>query len=355
MNVRENSASLAGNVSLGGKLSVHRLGFGTMRLTGEGIWGPPKDRKGALTVLRRAVELGVNFIDTADSYGPYISEELIAEALFPYPKDVVIATKGGWNRPGPNQWTHDASPAHLRQAVEGSLKRLRLGRIDVYQLHIPDPIVPFEASVETLAELQREGKIRLVALSNVTQEHIERARKIVQNHGGHNRRNQRVAPVVDGLDFIFQKPRQIQDQRGLSQFRGLQRNRPHVKPAMRPVRAIQKKDRDQQQRSQSKKRENHRRMLQPFVVHLHGHDHDHESRNRPYQLLHQKFVSRSKPLLGHHGRGAENHDQPNEYQDRGHGEHPAIDADPLSHENSFHHGAAQTCRSLSAEFWTGDN
>jgi aryl-alcohol dehydrogenase-like predicted oxidoreductase len=179
MNVRENSASLAGNVSLGGKLSVHRLGFGTMRLTGEGIWGPPKDRKGALTVLRRAVELGVNFIDTADSYGPYVSEELIAEALFPYPKDVVIATKGGWNRPGPNQWTHDASPAHLRQAVEGSLKRLRLGRIDVYQLHIPDPIVPFEASVETLAELQREGKIRLVALSNVTQEHIERARKIV--------------------------------------------------------------------------------------------------------------------------------------------------------------------------------
>jgi pyridoxine 4-dehydrogenase len=179
MSVRENSASLAGNVSLGGKLSVHRLGFGTMRLTGEGIWGPPKDRKGALTVLRRTVELGVNFIDTADSYGPYISEELIAEALFPYPKDVVIATKGGWNRPGPNQWTHDASPAHLRQAVEGSLKRLRLGRIDVYQLHIPDPIVPFEASVETLAELQREGKIRLVALSNVTQEHIERARKIV--------------------------------------------------------------------------------------------------------------------------------------------------------------------------------
>jgi pyridoxine 4-dehydrogenase len=179
MNAKEDSAILAGNVSLGNKLSVHRLGFGAMRLTGEGIWGPPKDRKGALAVLRRAVELGVNFIDTADSYGPHMSEELIAEALYPYPKDLVIATKGGWNRPGPNQWTHDSSPAHLRAAVEGSLKRLRLNRIDVYQLHTPDPAVPFEASVETLAELQAAGKIRLVGLSNVTREHIERARKIV--------------------------------------------------------------------------------------------------------------------------------------------------------------------------------
>jgi pyridoxine 4-dehydrogenase len=179
MKTKENSAILAGNVSLGSKLSVHRLGFGAMRLTGEGIWGPPKDRKGALAVLRRAVELGVNFIDTADSYGPHVSEELIAEALYPYPKDLVIATKGGWNRPGPNQWTHDSSPAHLRAAVEGSLKRLRLNRIDVYQLHTPDPAVPFEASVETLAELQAAGKIRLVGLSNVTREHIERARKIV--------------------------------------------------------------------------------------------------------------------------------------------------------------------------------
>jgi aryl-alcohol dehydrogenase-like predicted oxidoreductase len=150
-----------------------------MRLTGEGIWGPPKDRHAALAVLRRAVELGVNFIDTADSYGPNVSEELIAEALFPYPAGLVIATKGGWNRPGPNQWTHDATPAHLRKAVEGSLKRLRLERIDVYQLHIPDPVVSFEDSVETLAQLKEEGKIRLVALSNVTQEHIERARKIV--------------------------------------------------------------------------------------------------------------------------------------------------------------------------------
>ena len=179
MNKKEVSASLAGNVSLGDELSVHRLGFGAMRLTGEGIWGPPQDRDRALAVLRRAVELDVNFIDTADSYGPHVSEELIAEALFPYPKGLVIATKGGWNRPGPNQWTHDATPAHLRTAVEGSLKRLRLDRIDVYQLHTPDPVVSFDVSVETLAQLRNEGKIRLVALSNVTREHIERARKIV--------------------------------------------------------------------------------------------------------------------------------------------------------------------------------
>jgi pyridoxine 4-dehydrogenase len=179
MNKKEVSASLAGRVSLGGELSVNRLGFGAMRLTGEGIWGPPRDRKRAIAVLRRAVELDVNFIDTADSYGPGVSEELIAEALFPYPKGFVIATKGGWNRPGPDQWTHDASPAHLRAAVEGSLRRLRLERIDVYQLHTPDPVVSFDASVETLAKLRKEGKVRLVGLSNVTREHIERARKIV--------------------------------------------------------------------------------------------------------------------------------------------------------------------------------
>ena len=179
MNKKEVSASAAGNISLGGEISVHRLGFGAMRLTGEGIWGPPKDRKGAIAVLRRAVELDVNFIDTADSYGPHANEELIAEALFPYPAGLVIATKGGWNRPGPNQWTHDATPAHLRSAVEGSLKRLRLDRIEVYQLHTPDPVVSFEASMETLAQLRNEGKIRLIGLSNVTQEHIERARKIV--------------------------------------------------------------------------------------------------------------------------------------------------------------------------------
>src|SRR5712675_2699969 len=179
VNTKKISASAAENISLGGEISVNRLGYGAMRLTGEGIWGPPKDRKGALAVLRRAVELGVNFIDTADSYGPHVNEELIAEALFPYPKDLAIATKGGWNRPGPNQWTHDATPSHLREAVEGSLKRLRVDRIDVYQLHVPDPVVPLAASIETLANMQSEGKIRLVALSNVTVEHIERARKIV--------------------------------------------------------------------------------------------------------------------------------------------------------------------------------
>jgi pyridoxine 4-dehydrogenase len=181
------SAANGGTITLGGEVAVNRLGFGAMRLTGEGIWGPPKDPAAAIAVLRRAVELGVNFIDTADSYGPNISEELIAEALSPYPEDLIIATKGGWNRPGPNQWTHDASPAHLRKAVEGSMKRLRLDRIDVYQLHVPDPMIPLDASIETLANMQAEGKIRLVALSNVTVEHIERARKIIPMASVQNR------------------------------------------------------------------------------------------------------------------------------------------------------------------------
>ena|SRR5215469_4232955 len=179
MNKKDVSAAAAGNISLGKEISVHRLGYGAMRLTGNGIWGPPKDRQQALALLQRALEAGVNFIDTADSYGPYVNEELIAEALFPYPKDLVIATKGGWERPGPNQWTHNATPSHLRKAVEGSLQRLRVDRIDVYQLHAPDNVVSLEASVGTLAELKREGKIHMVGLSNVTQEHIERARKIV--------------------------------------------------------------------------------------------------------------------------------------------------------------------------------
>jgi pyridoxine 4-dehydrogenase len=178
-NTKNLSDSPSGTISLGGELTVNRLGFGAMRITGDGIWGPPKDRATTIAVLRRAIEMGVNFIDTADSYGPYVSEELITEALAPYPKDLVIATKGGWNRPGPNQWTHDASPAHLRKAVEGSLKRLRLDRIDVYQLHTPDPAIPLAASIETLANMQSEGKIRFIGLSNVTVEHIERARKIV--------------------------------------------------------------------------------------------------------------------------------------------------------------------------------
>jgi pyridoxine 4-dehydrogenase len=176
---KEITAAKAGPFTIGGDLTVNRLGYGAMRITGPGIWGLPKDKQAALATLRRAVELDVNLIDTADSYGPDVSEELIAEALFPYPGGLVIATKGGWLRPGPGQWTHNGSPKHLTEAVEGSLKRLRLQRIDVYQLHVPDPAVSFEASVETLAKLREQGKIRHVALSNVTREHIERARRIV--------------------------------------------------------------------------------------------------------------------------------------------------------------------------------
>ena len=171
------NASQAGTITLG-DLTVNRLGFGAMRITGKGIWGQPDDHAGAIATLRRAVELGVNFIDTADSYGPNVSEELIAEALAPYREGTIIATKGGWQRPGPGQWTHNASPAHLREAVEGSLKRLRLERIDVYQLHTPDLAVSFEASMEALVQMQQEGKIRHLALSNVTREHLDRALKM---------------------------------------------------------------------------------------------------------------------------------------------------------------------------------
>ena len=172
-------AGQAGTITLGGDLTVNRMGFGAMRITGKGIWGPPDDVDAALATLRRAVELGVNFIDTADSYGPNVSEELIAKALWPYPADLVIATKAGWTRHGPGVWQHNASPAHLQEAIEGSLKRLRLERIDVYQLHVPDPAVSFEASMETLARLREQGKIRHVALANVTLEHIHRAQRIV--------------------------------------------------------------------------------------------------------------------------------------------------------------------------------
>ncbi|MFP5206641.1 MAG: aldo/keto reductase [Acidobacteriota bacterium] len=172
-------AAQAGTVTLGGDLTVNRMGFGAMRITGQGIWGPPPDRAGALATLRRAVELGVNFIDTADSYGPDVSEELIAEALYPYPAGLVIASKAGWTRHGAGVWQHNASPAHLEQALEGTLRRLRLERIDVFQLHVPDPAVSFDASMETLARLQQQGKIRHLALSNVTLEHVERARKMV--------------------------------------------------------------------------------------------------------------------------------------------------------------------------------
>src|SRR6266705_6575562 len=174
---------------LGGDLTVNRLGFGAMRITGEGIWGWPAERNNALKVLRRAVELGVNLIDTADAYGPEISELLIAQALYPYPEGLVIATKGGLIRPGPGQWVPDGRPEHLKQAVEGSLKRLRLERIDLYQLHRVDPKVPLEESLGALKEMKDAGKIRHVGLSNVSTDEIQGARKVVPIVSVQNRYN----------------------------------------------------------------------------------------------------------------------------------------------------------------------
>jgi pyridoxine 4-dehydrogenase len=165
--------------TIGGDLEVHRLGFGAMRITGRGIWGPPADPEECKRVLRRAVELGVDFIDTADSYGPEVSEELIAEALHPYPEGLVIATKGGLRRTGPGQWPRDARPERLKECCEGSLRRLRVDRIDVYQLHSPDPKVPFEDSIGALKELQDEAKIRHIGVSNVSLAELEQARALV--------------------------------------------------------------------------------------------------------------------------------------------------------------------------------
>ena len=174
------TATASGTFAIAGELEVNRLGFGAMRLTGPGIWGRPDDVGNAHAVLRRAVELGVNHVDTADSYGPNASEELIAEALHPYPDDLVIATKGGLVREGPGgDWPKDGRPEHLREACEGSLRRLRLERIDVYYLHRPDPDVPYEESVGALKELRDEGKIRHVAVSNVNMERLAIARGIV--------------------------------------------------------------------------------------------------------------------------------------------------------------------------------
>jgi pyridoxine 4-dehydrogenase len=165
---------------IGGDLEVHRLGFGAMRITGPGIWGPPADPGQAKAVLRRALELGVDFIDTADSYGPYVSEELIAEALYPYPDGLVIATKGGLTRSGPNQWSPDCRPERLKACCEDSLRRLRLDRIDLYQLHTVDPKVPYEDSIGALRELQEEGKIRHIGISNVDVAHYDEARSLVE-------------------------------------------------------------------------------------------------------------------------------------------------------------------------------
>ena len=179
MPLESTDASAAGSLVLGGELEVRRLGFGAMRITGHGIWGPPADPEGARAVLRRVVKLGINFIDTADAYGPAISEELIAEALHPYPDELVIATKGGLRRSGPGQWERDCSPEHLREACDASLRRLRVDRLDLYQLHAIDPKVPLEESVGALAELRQQGKVAHVGLSNVDLEQLERARRIV--------------------------------------------------------------------------------------------------------------------------------------------------------------------------------
>jgi aryl-alcohol dehydrogenase-like predicted oxidoreductase len=182
-------AIAAGTIDLGGDLTVNRLGFGAMRITGPGIWGEPPDRQEAKAVLRRAVDLGVNFIDTADSYGPEVSEDLIAEALSPYPDDLVIATKGGLERTGPGAWPHNARPEHLKQACENSLRRLRLDEIALYQLHRPDPAVPYEESVGALVELKAEGKIRHIGVSNVSEAQLRQAQRLTPIVSIQNRYN----------------------------------------------------------------------------------------------------------------------------------------------------------------------
>jgi len=183
------SATAAGTIDVGGDLTVNRLGFGAMRITGRGIWGDPPSRDQAIVTLRRVVELGVNFIDTADSYGPSVSEELIASALYPYPDDLVLATKGGLVRPGPNRWEPDGRPSHLRAACEGSLRRLRLEQIPLYQFHRPDPRVPLAESLGEIAALKDEGKIRHVGVSNVSEAQLREAQRILPIVSVQNRFN----------------------------------------------------------------------------------------------------------------------------------------------------------------------
>lgn len=197
------NARKSGTFRLGGNLPVHRLGFGAMRITGEGVWGPPRDRKEALAVLRRAIELGVNLIDTAESYGPHVSEELIAEALHPYPKGLVIATKGGFDRPGPGKWQVNGRPERLREELEGSLRRLRVERIDLWQLHRIDANVPEADQFGAIQEFRREGKIRHAGLSEVSVEQIERARRffpVVSVQNRYNLADREWEGVVDYCD-----------------------------------------------------------------------------------------------------------------------------------------------------------
>jgi pyridoxine 4-dehydrogenase len=203
------NAAAAGTIDIGGDLTVNRMGYGAMRITGQGIWGPPPDRDRAKAALRRAVDLGVNFIDTADSYGPAISEELIAETLYPYPDDLVIATKGGLVRPGPGRWDPDGRPEHLREACEGSLRRLKLDQIPLYQFHRPDPRVPITESIGTLVDLRNEGKIRHIGVSNVTEEQLREMQKLtpivsVQNrYNLGDRSSESMVDVCDSEDIVF--------------------------------------------------------------------------------------------------------------------------------------------------------
>jgi pyridoxine 4-dehydrogenase len=210
-------AASAGTIGVGGDLTVNRLGFGAMRITGNGVWGPPADRDEAKAVLRRAVEAGVNFIDTADSYGPHVSEELIGETLYPYPDDLVIATKGGLERTGPGQWPVNGRPEHLVEACEGSLRRLKLEQIPLYQFHRPDPAVPLEDSIGALVTLKEQGKIRHLGLSNVTEEQLRLAQQLtpvvsIQNrYNVDDRRSESLVDLCEQEQMVFLPWAPIQD------------------------------------------------------------------------------------------------------------------------------------------------
>ncbi|HEU4424855.1 MAG TPA: aldo/keto reductase [Pilimelia sp.] len=222
-------AGRAGTIDVGGDLTVNRLGFGAMRITGDGIWGQPADRDDAKAVLRRAIELGVNFIDTADSYGPHVSEELIGETLRPYPDDLVIATKGGLERPGPGRWPANGRPEHLVEACEGSLRRLKLDQIPLYQFHRPDPAVPLEDSIGALVTLKEQGKIRHIGLSNVTEEQVRRAQRLtpvvsIQNrYNVDDRRSESLVDLCEQERMVFLPWAPIQDLDGNRTVRELAR------------------------------------------------------------------------------------------------------------------------------------